>query len=120
MLYVYIARTDRNTLYIGSTKNLFGRLRFHTLGVGATATKDKPGLRIVYTEKYSTLKDALRRERQLKKWSRAKKEALIRGDLTTLKRLPAAGRCFDRTGRHSKNNTAESIPENFGSQVAGS
>ena len=76
-----------NTLYIGSTKNLFGRLQFHTLGVGATATKDKPGLRIVYTEKYSTLKDALRRERQLKKWSRAKKEALIRGDLTTLKRL---------------------------------
>jgi len=87
MLYVYIARTDRNTLYIGCTNNLLGRLRFHSLGMGAATTKDKPGLRIVYSEKYSTLSDARRRERQLKRWSRSKKEALIRGDLTRLKRL---------------------------------
>ena len=42
---------------------------------------------IVYTEAFDSLESAVGRERQLKRWSRAKKDALISGDLQTLKRI---------------------------------
>jgi putative endonuclease len=41
----------------------------------------------VYSEEFDTLGKARRRENQIKRWSRAKKEALIRGDLQSLKAL---------------------------------
>jgi predicted GIY-YIG superfamily endonuclease len=49
---------------------------------------------IVYTENFDTERDALKRERQIKGWSRDKKEALIAGDFKALKRL--AKRKFGR------------------------
>jgi predicted GIY-YIG superfamily endonuclease len=42
---------------------------------------------LVYAEEHSSLEVARAREQQLKRWTRAKKEALIAGDLRTLKRL---------------------------------
>ena len=42
---------------------------------------------LVYTEEYQTRKESMRREIQLKKWSHAKKEALIIGDIIALKKL---------------------------------
>jgi predicted GIY-YIG superfamily endonuclease len=42
---------------------------------------------LVYTETYPKRADCLKRERQLKRWTRAKKEALIIGDKTRLKKL---------------------------------
>ena len=44
-------------------------------------------MRLVYTEEYATIEEAYRRERQLHGWSRAKKEALICGDIELLKQL---------------------------------
>ena len=46
-----------------------------------------PSFTLVYSKKYSTRKEAMQREAQLKRWSRAKKEALIQGDKTLLKKL---------------------------------
>jgi len=46
-----------------------------------------PGAHVVYSESYPTLGLARKREIQLKKWSRAKKEALIAGDAAILKNL---------------------------------
>ena len=42
---------------------------------------------LVYTEPYESLSAALKRESQIKSWSRAKKDALIAGDSALLKRL---------------------------------
>lgn len=42
---------------------------------------------MVHKEQYNSERDALARERQIKRWSRAKKEALIRDDFATLKNL---------------------------------
>jgi putative endonuclease len=42
---------------------------------------------LVYHERFGDFESAVRRERQVKKWSRAKKEALINNDLETLKEL---------------------------------
>jgi len=44
-------------------------------------------VKLVYQESYQNLNDAIKGERQIKKWSRAKKEALIKGELETLKIL---------------------------------
>ena len=87
--YVYILRTSSNTLYIGQTNNLKRRLEEHK----DNKTKSAKYIRyfqffdLVYTESYSTRKEAMRREVQLKRWSRSKKEALIKGDKIALKRL---------------------------------
>ena len=87
MYFVYVLRTVSNTLYIGVTQALHQRVDAHNRGRGADWTKVHPGAQIVYSESYPTLGLARKREIQLKKWSRAKKESLIAGDLVTLKNL---------------------------------
>ncbi len=44
-------------------------------------------VKLVYWEPYQNLDDAIKRERQIKRWSRSKKEALIKGEFETLKKL---------------------------------
>lgn len=87
MYFVYILRTSDNTLYIGVTEDLDKRLSTHNRGKGAEWTKAHGKVNLVYSEPYSTLGSARKREIQLKKWSRAKKEAIIAGNFTTLKAL---------------------------------
>ena len=76
-----------NGLYIGQTDNLHERLILHKKHLGAKFTKDNYDFRLAYTEEYETRLESIRREKQLKEWSRAKKEALIVGDLSKLKAL---------------------------------
>ena len=90
MYFVYILRTASNTLYIGVTENLNQRISTNNRGMGAEWIKAHPRAQLVYSESHSTLASARQRENQLKKWSRAKKEALIAGDFTTLKVLSRA------------------------------
>jgi putative endonuclease len=87
MYFVYVLRSLSNTLYIGVTQALDQRVDAHNRGRGARWTKVHPGAQIVYSESYPTLGLARKREIQLKKWSRAKKESLIAGDVATLKNL---------------------------------
>jgi len=54
---------------------------------GEDVIKDNGSFKLVYFEKYPTRKEAMNREKQLKGWTRAKKEGLIRGYLQLLKRL---------------------------------
>lgn len=86
---VYILRTSKNTLYIGQTNNLTKRLLEHKSKSSRSAkyTRSFENLELVYSEEYSTRKEAMRREFQLKKWTKAKKEALVKGDLLLLKKL---------------------------------
>ena len=87
MYFVYILRTASNTLYIGVTQALNERVDAHHRGRGAEWTRVHPGAQIAYSESYPTLGLARKREIQLKKWSRDKKEALIAGDVAMLKNL---------------------------------
>ncbi len=88
MFYVYILRSENNKLYIGQTNCIVKRQEYHNWGIGAKFTSQNKGsFKIVYTEEFSSRKDAMKREIQLKKWSRAKKEALIVGNLDLLKIL---------------------------------
>lgn len=77
--FVYILRTSSNTLYIGQTNNLEKRLQEHRSKSSKSAkyTRYFTSLELVYSETYSTRKEALRREAQLKKLSRKEKDALL-------------------------------------------
>ncbi|MBU0708496.1 GIY-YIG nuclease family protein [Patescibacteria group bacterium] len=80
--FVYILRTSSNTLYIGQTNNLEKRLKEHRNKSSKSAKYIRYflGFTLVYSEKYSTRKEAMTREIQLKKLTKAKKEALVSGN----------------------------------------
>jgi predicted GIY-YIG superfamily endonuclease len=85
--YVYILRCADNTLYIGQTAHLKQRLASHMEGTACAFTARRRPITAAYAEEHSTKEAALHRERQLKRWTRAKQEALIEGDWQVLKRL---------------------------------
>ena len=77
MHYFYILRCADTSLYCGSTKNVANRLKLHNTGKGSVYVKTHGGGTIIYTEKFKTIGDAMRREIEVKKWSKAKKEKLL-------------------------------------------
>lgn len=81
--FVYVLRTSSNTLYIGQTNNLEKRIKEHINKNTRSAKYIKylDSCELVYSEEYPTRIEAMRREFQLKKWTKAKKEALIAGNL---------------------------------------
>ena len=70
-------KNDFNDLYIGITDNPDERLKYHNEGRGALFTKRNSLFKIVFLEQHPTLADARKREVQIKKWRREKKEVLI-------------------------------------------
>lgn len=70
-------RNSINTLYVGVTQNPEERLRYHNQKRGAQYTKQTPSYEIVFLEQHETLAQARKREIQVKKWRRDKKEFLI-------------------------------------------
>ena len=89
MHHVYILRSTDNQLYIGQTNNIEKREKEHISKSNKSAkfVKDGKDFRLVYFEKFTTRAEAMRREKQIKGWTRAKKEALIKGDFELLKKL---------------------------------
>ena len=85
--FVYILRCADGSFYVGWTADLDERVRLHNAGLGASWTLKRRPVTLAYAEHVATPQDAVRRELQLKGWSHAKKEALIRGDLPKLKLL---------------------------------
>ena len=87
--FVYILRTSSNTLYIGQTNNLEKRIQEHKNKSSKSAKYIRyfSSFDLIYSEKYPTRKEAMRREAQLKRWSRKEKEAIITGNLELLKKL---------------------------------
>lgn len=84
--FVYILRTSANTLYIGQTNNLEKRIKEHKEKSIKSAKYMRPfdSFELVYTEKYSTRSEALKREYQLKQLTKSQKESLIKTAETTL------------------------------------
>lgn len=78
MNYVYMIRDEKNNLYIGITKNPNQRAVYHNSSRGALFTKRSTTFSIVFLEECLTLSAARKREIQIKKWSRVKKENLIK------------------------------------------
>ena len=76
MIYVYMIKNEHKNLYIGIANNPIKRLANHNARHGTQYTKTGT-FYIVFLEQYSTLAQARKREIQIKKWRRDKKEKLI-------------------------------------------
>jgi putative endonuclease len=77
MHFVYIVRCADGTLYTGYARDPGVREKMHNRGRGARYTAGRRPVRLVYSEAFTSIGDALRRERQLKRLRRARKEALL-------------------------------------------
>ena len=97
MPFTCILRCADDTLYVGHTENLASRERTHNDGKGAKYTATRRPVRMVYAEEHASAESAIARERQLKRWSHKKKEALILNDHAALRTL----------GRRRPKSTAE-------------
>ena len=76
--FTYIAACNSNTaIYIGVTGDLAKRIAEHRSGVGSVHTSRYRIGKLVYFESHDTLGDAIARDRKLKRWRRAWKDALI-------------------------------------------
>ncbi len=75
--YFYLARCKDNTLYAGYCANIKDREAKHNKGEGAKYTKARRPIQIVYFEEFSTRSEAMKREAEIKSWSKAEKENLI-------------------------------------------
>ena len=86
-VFVYILMCTDGSFYVGSAKDVSRRVILHRTGRGAKFTHDHQAVRLVYAEGPLDLAEAIRREFQIKRWTRAKKLALIRSDAHTLHAL---------------------------------
>lgn len=75
--YTYILRCADGTLYTGWTNDLDKRLAAHNAGTAAKYTRPRRPVTLVYQEAFPTKEEAMRREWQIKRLTRAEKLALI-------------------------------------------
>ncbi len=95
--WVYILRCADGSYYTGCTTALDERLAQHRSGLRAGYTATRLPVECVYAAEFQTLLDATAWERRLKRWNRAKKEAVIAG---AWDRLPGLSRSRQHhTGR---------------------
>jgi putative endonuclease len=86
--WVYILRCADGSYYVGSARGtLEHRIAEHEAGICAGYTASRRPVRLVFAQEFDRITDAVAAERQIKGWSRAKKEALIAGDMARLKAL---------------------------------
>jgi putative endonuclease len=87
MPFLYILRCVDDTLYTGSTWDLSRRMEEHLRGEGARHTAKRLPVELVYFEEFERIDAAFDREKQIQRWTRAKKLALIHGDDDIVHRL---------------------------------
>lgn len=76
--YIYIVQCRDGSLYTGWTNDLKKRIQAHNAGKGARYTKGRGPVTLVYWEAFSTKKEAMRREYEIKRMARTDKIQLIR------------------------------------------
>ena len=75
--YVYMARCSDGTLYTGYTTDLKGREAKHNEGKGSKYTRVRKPVKIVYSEEFDSKSEAMKREYEIKTFSKKEKEKLI-------------------------------------------
>jgi predicted GIY-YIG superfamily endonuclease len=86
--FVSMLRCSDGSYYVGSPSNPETRAKAHNAGTtGVAYTSLRRPVVLVYSEPHPDRTSAMRRELQIKRWSRAKKEALVAGDSAALKAL---------------------------------
>lgn len=87
MFWVYILRCADGSDYTGHTDNLESRLAYHQTGEIKGYTSTRLPVELIFSQPMVTREYALTAELQIKGWSRAKKEAMMRGDWNNVSKL---------------------------------
>ncbi len=85
--HLYILRCADGSYYTGHTDDLEERLASHQRGEISGYTSARRPVELAFSHQFPSRDEAFRAERQVKRWSRRKKEALIRGDWDSLRVL---------------------------------
>jgi putative endonuclease len=102
--YVYIMASKSRRIYTGVTNNLVRRVAEHKRGEIECFTQRYKINRLVYLEKYQYVQTAIRREKQIKGWDRAKRVALIEHENPT-------GTTSPQTGVNPSSHSSLSVPK---------
>lgn len=78
MCYTYMVECSDGSFYTGWTNDLEKRIKAHNEKKGAKYTRSRTPVRLVYYEAFTEKQDAMRREYEIKQYSRREKEALIK------------------------------------------
>jgi predicted GIY-YIG superfamily endonuclease len=89
--WVYMLECADGSYYVGHSDNLDERVQQHQTGALGGYTRNRRPVRLAYFQDFPTRDEAFAAERQIKGWTRKKKEALVRGDWQEIRRL-ARGR----------------------------
>ena len=85
--HTYILRCNDGSYYTGHSENFELRIAQHQAGETGGYTAARRPVTLVWSDSFPTREEALSAERRIKGWTRAKKEALIRGDWEEIRRL---------------------------------
>lgn len=85
--YTYILKCADDSYYTGSTDDLEKRFTQHQNGQGCEWTNSRLPVTLVWSQQFDSRDEARQAEHQIKRWTRRKKEALIRADFDKLKKL---------------------------------
>ena len=85
--WVYILECSDGSYYTGCTTNIEKRISEHQLGVYPGYTSRRRPVKLLWSQEFSNIQDAIAVERMVKKWTREKKEAFMREDFSSLKEL---------------------------------
>jgi predicted GIY-YIG superfamily endonuclease len=104
--WIYILRCADNSYYTGHTDDLEKRILSHQAGDIDGYTSTRLPVTLAFAEEFPTREEALACERQIKGWSRKKKEAMMRGDWAEVSRLackksPSTGSGRTGEGEHN-------------------
>lgn len=97
MPYTYMLRCGDGSYYVGSARDLEGRLEQHYSGHGSEYTSKRMPVELVFIEEFDDIGSAYRREKQIQGWSRRKREALIAGEYASLPEMSQRTRHPPRT-----------------------
>ena len=109
--FVYILRCADGSYYVGTTvSELEQRIAEHQAGTFGSYTAVRRPVELVFHQHFERLDDAAAAERRIKGWRRAKKDALIRGDLAALPQLACRGGAAVRGSRRASATPKHSSP----------
>jgi predicted GIY-YIG superfamily endonuclease len=92
--FVYILKCSDGSYYVGHTADIDARLKAHMHGQDCEYTALRLPVVLVFLKEFATRDEAFRIERQIKRWSRRKKEALIENKIDQLKQFASRSKLF--------------------------
>ena len=112
--FCYMLQCNDSSYYVGHTDDLGKRLGEHRAGEGCLYTRPRLPVKLVWAEQFLTREEAKAAEAQLKKWSRAKKEALIEGRFDIISKLAAR----NAESRALRDALLRKAPQGLGSEIS--